>query len=72
MRNELPDLSVLQTVRQLDMICHLWQQYISIAVLPLASASVTVRREMVIHNNQSISKIEGATNNLLQRLADGM
>jgi exocyst complex component 5 len=71
LKNELPDLSILSIVRQVDMICHLWQQYVSIAILPLTSTSVTTRREFIIHNNQSVSKVEGATNTLLQKLTDG-
>lgn len=70
-KNELPDLHVLSIVRQVDMICHLWLQYVSIAILPLTGNSVTIRREFIIHNNQSVSKAEGATNTLLQKLTDG-
>jgi tRNA U54 and U55 pseudouridine synthase Pus10 len=54
------------------MICHLWQQYVNIALMPLSSSSVTTRREMVIFNNQTISRIEGAANSLLQRVTDGI
>jgi hypothetical protein len=54
-----------------DLICHLWQQYVNIALLPLAAGSVVVRREMVVFNNQTVSKIEGAANALMQRLVDG-
>jgi tRNA U54 and U55 pseudouridine synthase Pus10 len=54
-----------------DLICYLWQQYVTTALLPLASSSVAIRREMVVFNNQTISRVEGAINNLLQRSADG-
>jgi exocyst complex component 5 len=54
-----------------DLICHLWQQYVNVALLPLAAGSVVVRREMVVFNNQTVSKIEGAANALMQRLVDG-
>lgn len=57
-------------VKHVDLICHLWQQYINVALLPLASSSVTVRREMVQFNNQTVNRIETATNNLLQKLTD--
>ncbi|TDL29692.1 exocyst complex protein [Rickenella mellea] len=67
-----PNLQCLQVVKSVDLICHLWQQYVSIALLPLATPSVTVRREMVIFNNQTISRIEGAANALLQRLTDAV
>jgi hypothetical protein len=67
-----PSLQPLTTVKSIDLICHLWQQYVNIALLPLASSSVTIRREMVVFNNQTINRIETGTNNLLQRIADGM
>ena len=67
-----PSLQPLTIVRSIDLICHLWQQYVNIALLPLASSSVTIRREMVVFNNQTINRIEASTNNLLQRIADGM
>lgn len=55
-----------------DMICHLWQQYVNIALMPLSSSSVTIRREMVIFNNQTINRIEGTANAVVQRVTDGM
>lgn len=58
-------------LHEVDLICHLWQHYVNMALLPLASSSVTVRREMVVFNNQSVSRIEGAANHVMQRLADG-
>lgn len=61
----------LTIVRAIDLICHLWQQYVNIALLPLASSSVTIRREMVIFNNQTVSRMETAANTLLQRVTDG-
>ncbi|KDQ08839.1 hypothetical protein BOTBODRAFT_37533 [Botryobasidium botryosum FD-172 SS1] len=67
-----PDLQALSVIKMVDLSCHLWQQYVSIALLPLASSSVTVRREMVIYNNQTISRIEGSTNQLLQKITDGI
>ena len=67
-----PSLQPLTIVKSIDLICHLWQQYVNIALLPLASSSVTIRREMVVFNNQTINRIEASTNNLLQRIADGM
>jgi exocyst complex component 5 len=54
------------------MICHLWQQYVNIALMPLSSSSVTVRREMVIFNTQTINRIEGTANALVQRVTDSM
>ncbi|GBE80010.1 hypothetical protein SCP_0212120 [Sparassis crispa] len=65
-----PSLQLLAVLRELDLICHLWQHYVNMALLPLASSSVTVRRDMVVFNNQSVSRIEGAVNHVIQRLAD--
>ncbi|KAG2013827.1 exocyst complex component protein [Coprinopsis cinerea AmutBmut pab1-1] len=67
-----PNLSPLAIIRQVDLICHLWQQYVNVAILPLASSSVTVRREMVVFNTQTINRIEGATNRLLQKVTDAV
>ncbi|KAH9938361.1 exocyst complex protein [Fomitopsis serialis] len=67
-----PSLQVLTVLREVDLICHLWQHYVNMALLPLASTSVTVRREMVVFNNQSVSRIEGAANHVMQRLADAL
>ncbi|KIK67925.1 hypothetical protein GYMLUDRAFT_36733 [Collybiopsis luxurians FD-317 M1] len=65
-----PLLQVLSTLRTADLICHLWQQYVNTALLPLASSSVTVRREMLVFNNQTVSRVEGAANQVIHRLTD--
>ncbi|PPR04032.1 hypothetical protein CVT24_010607, partial [Panaeolus cyanescens] len=67
-----PSLQPLSIIRSVDLICHLWQQYVNLALLPLASSSVTIRREMVLFNNQSIGKLESAANTVLSRLADAL
>lgn len=67
-----PSLQPLEVLRSVDLICHLWQQYTNMALFPLASSSVTVRREMSIFNNQTVSRIEGAANTLMQRIADAI
>lgn len=66
-----PSLAPLAIFQAVDLICHLWQQYVNMALIPLASSSVTVRREMVVYNNQSISRLEGQANSLMQSIADG-
>ena len=65
-----PDYAALAIVRQVEMICHLWQQYISIALFPLASSSIVVRREMSVFNSQIINRIEALTNVVLQKVSD--
>ncbi|KIY74226.1 exocyst complex component Sec10 [Cylindrobasidium torrendii FP15055 ss-10] len=67
-----PSLTALTVLHAADLICHLWQQYVNTALLPLASSSVTTRREMVVFNNQSVSRIEGGANLLTQRLTDSI
>jgi hypothetical protein len=67
-----PSLQALTIIRCVDLICHLWQQYVNTALLPLASSSVTIRREMVVFNNQTVTRMETGANNLLQKVTDGM
>ncbi|KAG6821543.1 hypothetical protein H0H93_000052 [Arthromyces matolae] len=67
-----PPLQALSVIRSVDLICHLWQQYINTALLPLTSSSVTIRRDMVVFNNQTVSRLEGLTNQLLQRVTDSI
>ncbi|KJA29885.1 hypothetical protein HYPSUDRAFT_174827 [Hypholoma sublateritium FD-334 SS-4] len=67
-----PNLQALTIVKAIDLICHLWQQYVNIALLPLASSSVTIRREMVLFNNQTVNRMESGANTLLQRTVDAI
>ena len=65
-----PDLLSLQVIYKADLIMILWQKYNSIALLSLAASSVTVRREMGIFNNHVVVRIEGKTNEIIQKLTD--
>ncbi|KAJ7094571.1 exocyst complex protein [Mycena belliarum] len=67
-----PNLQPLAILRLVDLICHLWQQYVNTALLPLASSSVTIRREMAVFNSQAISRLEGGANTLMQRITDSI
>ncbi|KAG6868166.1 hypothetical protein C0993_006834 [Termitomyces sp. T159_Od127] len=67
-----PSLQSLSVIQSIDLICHLWQQYVNTALIPLANSFVTTRREMVVFNNQTVSRIEGATNHLLQSVTDSI
>lgn len=67
-----PNLQPLSVLKSVDLICHLWQQYVNTAILPLASSTVTIRREMVVFNNQAVSRLEGGVNHLIHRATDGM
>jgi hypothetical protein len=66
------NLQPLTILRDVDLICHLWQQYVNVALFPLANNSVTVRREMTVFNNQTISRIEGLANQVMQKVTDGL
>ncbi|KAH9927166.1 exocyst complex component Sec10 [Epithele typhae] len=66
-----PSMQPLTVLREVNLISHLWQRYVTMALLPLASSSVTIRREMMVFNNQAVSRIEGATNQAMQKLTDG-
>ncbi|GAA5846578.1 hypothetical protein JCM9279_006750 [Rhodotorula babjevae] len=67
-----PDLRPIGVIRIADMIMHLWQRYISTALVPLAGTSVTVRREMGIFNNHISVRIEGKVNSIVQRTTDAI
>ncbi|KAI6047487.1 exocyst complex component Sec10-like protein [Pisolithus marmoratus] len=67
-----PSLQAFTVIYSVDAICHLWQRYMNIAIFPLVASSVTIRREMSVFVNQTISRVEGAINNLLQRLTDAI
>jgi hypothetical protein len=67
-----PDLSVLQVICSSDVIMALFQKYMSAALAPLASSSVTTRREMAIFVNHMTVRMEGRINELLQRLIENV
>lgn len=66
-----PDLSLIAVIQLADMIMNLWQRYIATALVPLASGSVTARREMGIFNNNVVGRIEGKVNAIVQSATDG-
>jgi hypothetical protein len=55
----------------MDLAVQLWQRYVSTALMPLAGSSLAVRREMTAFNSQTLSRIEGKVNELMQRTTDG-
>ncbi|GAA5914353.1 hypothetical protein JCM5296_001632 [Sporobolomyces johnsonii] len=67
-----PPFAPIAVIRTADMIMHLWQRYISTALVPLAGTSVTVRREMAIFNNHVSVRIEGKVNQIVQRTTDAI
>ena len=66
-----PALNILNVLKQADLICHLWQQYVKSVLFPLAN-SVTTQREMAYYNIQALSQLENSASTLLQKLIDCM
>ncbi|CAO1620019.1 unnamed protein product [Parajaminaea phylloscopi] len=69
---QMPDLSTLKVVRQVELITRLWQHYVDVALIPLTSSSVTLRREMAIFNNHNLLRVEGKCDALVQRVVDNL
>jgi exocyst complex component 5 len=66
-----PDLTPMKVIRLADLTMHLWQRYVTVALIPLGGSSVTVRREMSIFNNHVAVRIEGKVNEIVQKATDG-
>ncbi|KAF8204797.1 exocyst complex protein [Pholiota molesta] len=58
-----PNMHPLTIVKCIDLICHLWQQYVNIALL---------LSQMVMFNNQTVNRMETGANTLLQRITDAI
>ncbi|MCO5590018.1 hypothetical protein L7F22_043987 [Adiantum nelumboides] len=68
----LPDLRDLMVVRQAELVMQLWQHYVNTALLPLASSSVTIRREMSIYNNHLLLRVERKCDSIVQKVTDNI
>ncbi|CAO1618629.1 unnamed protein product [Jaminaea pallidilutea] len=68
----MPDMSSMRMVRQVELITALWQHYISVALIPLTSGSVTLRREMAIFNYHNLLRVEGKSDAFVQRVVDNL
>ncbi|CDR99746.1 related to exocyst complex 100 kDa component [Sporisorium scitamineum] len=64
--------SAMALIRSVELIISLWQHYVNTALLPLASTSVTSRREMMIFNNHNLLRVEGKCDALMQKIADNI
>jgi len=65
----LPDPSgAMALVRSVELVISLWQHYVNTALLPLASTSVTLRREMIIFNNHNLLRVEGKCDAVVLKL----
>ncbi|KAI7934449.1 hypothetical protein MJO28_017082 [Puccinia striiformis f. sp. tritici] len=62
-----PSLKPMTVIRTADMAMHLWQRYVTTAIVPLAASSVNIRREMSIFNNQTLVRIENKINSVAQK-----
>ncbi|KAK0538566.1 Exocyst complex component 5 [Tilletia horrida] len=70
---QLPDITTpLVVIRQAGLFAELWSQYVNSAVLPLAAASVTTRREMIIFNSGHATRVEAKCDEILQRVTDNI
>jgi hypothetical protein len=61
-----PDFSYLQNLKIAVSIIHLLSAYINTALIPLASSSLTVRREMVNYTSMNIGNLEKKVNSIFQ------
>ncbi|MBW0500625.1 hypothetical protein O181_040340 [Austropuccinia psidii MF-1] len=62
-----PNLKPMTVIKTADLAMHLWQRYVTTAITPLAAASVTIRREMSMFNNDILLRIEGKINSITQK-----
>lgn len=65
-----PDLSYFEEIEPATTIMHLMFSFINTALIPLASTSLTVRREMMILTNASIAGLESKINAVIQKTLD--
>ncbi|KAA1097249.1 Exocyst complex component 5 [Puccinia graminis f. sp. tritici] len=62
-----PSLKPMTVIKTADMAMHLWQRYVTTAIVPLAAVSVNIRREMSIFNNHILVRIENKINSVAQK-----
>ncbi|WAQ89859.1 hypothetical protein PtA15_11A551 [Puccinia triticina] len=62
-----PSLKTVTVIKTADMAMHLWQRYVTTTIVPLAAASVNIRREMSIFNNHTMVRIENKINSVAQK-----
>lgn len=65
-----PDLTYFGEIKPATTIMHLMFSFINTALIPLASASLTVRREMMILTNASVAGLESKINKVIQKTLD--
>ncbi|WAR55776.1 hypothetical protein PtB15_6B519 [Puccinia triticina] len=62
-----PSLKPMTVIKTADMTMHLWQQYVTTVIVPLAAASVNIQREMSIFNNHILVRIKNNINSVAQK-----
>ncbi|KIV86566.1 hypothetical protein PV11_02167 [Exophiala sideris] len=67
-----PDLSYLASLRTAVHITHLVQSCINTLLIPLASTSLTTRREMEKNTRTAVARIEDQINTIEQQTIDGV
>ena len=61
-----PDFSYLNNIKVAVSIIHLVSAYVNTALLPLASSSLTIRRDMTKYFSTNLSMLEKKVNSIFQ------
>jgi exocyst complex component 5 len=67
-----PDFSYLKNIKVAVAMIHILSAYINTALIPLASSSLTIRRDMTNYCMANISALEKKVNNIFQVTNDSM
>lgn len=65
-----PDFSYLNNIKVAVSIIHLLSAYVNTALLPLASSSLTIRRDMTKYFSTNLSMLEKKVNGIFQATHD--
>ncbi|KAG4304911.1 hypothetical protein PORY_001586 [Pneumocystis oryctolagi] len=68
-KNE-PELKYFEELKQMTIIIHLLSTYLNTIVLPVVSFSLTLRRDILISANNSISDVENKINLIIEKSID--
>jgi len=67
-----PDFSYLQNIKVAIAIIHFLSAYINTALIPLASSSLTIRRDMTNYYMTNISALEKKVNGIFKTTNESM
>ncbi|KTW26572.1 exocyst subunit SEC10 [Pneumocystis jirovecii RU7] len=62
-----PELKYFDELKQMTIIIHLFSTYLNTIVLPVVSFSLTLRRDILISANNSISEVENKINLIIEK-----